>query len=153
MLHLLADLPAPNPDFWWQLSLAISAAATTGSAFIFGINQWRKLTEKKEKPEPKEMRVVDQPLEVKLAETFATKTQMDQREHFVNEEIKRLDLRLDGMGGRIEENFRALDNKRSSSIAGLHKRIEEEGKGTHSRINEVLKAVTDLAGFVRGKIQ
>lgn len=84
-----------------------------------------------------------------LHEKFATKA-----------ELAALSERVDSLSGEIKHGFERLDEKRSVSIAGLHKRLEtavteirsevrSDIVGVHERVNEVLKAVSKIEGKVK----
>lgn len=76
-------------------------------------------------------------------------------------ELAALSKRVDDLGTEIREGFRSLDSKRSISIAGLHddleskttdlrKEVKADIAGVHTRINDVLAAVSELKGKVEG---
>jgi hypothetical protein len=108
-----------------------------GSAALFLINQaltfWKD--HMRERPTP--------------SDTYATKA-----EHC---ELKG---RVRGVEEKLESNFRALDQKRSVSIAGLHddlrnktdsirSEMKEDNLRVHDRITEVLGKVSELKGWVQ----
>ena len=70
-----------------------------------------------------------------------------------------LKARVDKMSDEIRQGFERLDHKRSQSIAGLHDdlqnssatiraEVKEDISGVHTRINEVLEAVSELKGRI-----
>lgn len=81
------------------------------------------------------------------------------KEYVTRQEHSELKQRVEQMADKIDDNFRALDQKRSVSIAGLHhdlanrtdavrKEIKTDVGGLHDRLNMVLTAVAHLEGKV-----
>lgn len=137
MIALLAQLPEPHAaqSIGW---LALAAFSLAG-----GINQVMAIMDRfKEKPVP--------------ADTYATKTDHAK----LAADHAKLEVRVAAMDTKIEENFRALDHKRSVSIAGLHKAIDEkttalrvelkeEHRGVQNRLTDVIGKIGELKGVVR----
>lgn len=84
------------------------------------------------------------------------------RQFVTREEFQALAERVDGIAAEVHEGFRALDHKRSVSVANLHAAITQLGnavrseikadtKGVHDRVNEVLSAVSKLEGRIESK--
>ena len=129
LIATLAELPAPDS------ATSIGFLALAFFAIIGGVNQALRFFDRlKEKPIP--------------SDTYATKTEHGE-----------LKIRVDRVETRTEENFRALDHKRSVSIAGLHddlrdktealrKEIKADTEHLNTRITEVLSHVAEIRGRI-----
>jgi len=122
---LLADAAPPGTEQFIAIAMYLIVSITAVVAL------WRML----KKSEPMETEIGGQPIKVKFATQFATK-----------EELGALQERVQHVEQRIDVQFERLREERRSSVAQLHKRIEETTGGVNERVTELLAAFSKLQG-------
>lgn len=130
-MSILADLDLSTPPVaqlgqWMMIFFYLSGAIGAVIGCAVGV---KKLRAREGNP---------QPFEVREHKEYATK-----------EELQKVDQRVHELDARIETNFRDLDKKRSTSIAGLHDDLRTTTAAMNARIDAVPAATIALLNETR----
>lgn len=119
MILSLAQLPAP------ESAQAIGWLALAGFAIAGGVNQVLKFFDRFKETPPSH-------------QTYATKSEHGE-----------LANRVDRVDEKIDANYKALDQKRSISVANLHDALKEQTDALNKRIDAVPQNVITLLKDVK----
>lgn len=133
-------------------NLAIFGAVLTGAAgMAAGLAGFRKLLGVKEPAQ--ERKIVDQPIEVTATAEYVHKAEFKELEAKVESMAERLVLTERSITEKLNEHFRILDQKRSTSIANLYRHVGDTADGLRVEIRSLPKEVIELlknTGQLRG---
>lgn len=142
-MTLLAEAAPAGTENWLAILFYLVGGVTSVVVLV------KQFTKPKSAPTV----IADQPLHVKAATEYASKTEHD----LLRDEVR--DLRTD-----MQNGFKELSDERSRSVGNLHERIEDfdaknqqltadlrkemksDFNGVHNRITDVLSVVSKLQG-------
>lgn len=110
--------------------------------FALGVAAWKMLTGQKE-TESRE--ITPQPLKVQHVDIYITETELNRRIEGLatRQELTAMELRIEHS---LSEQFQSLDQKRSVSIAGLHRRIEDEARRAADKLDSIQNMILRKGG-------
>jgi hypothetical protein len=134
----LPDPTSPQATAW----LIIAGIFGVGGLVLIVLNiavNWKQLRSSSEVPNP---------LTVRAATDYATKGELATLETRISGEMHQLHGRISGLRTDMGERMDRLEESIAGELREQRKDTKAEISGVHERVNDVLKAVSELKGRI-----